>query len=142
MEIGEDDEFDLSEDDEEAGSGFGPDSEDEEEEAEDDGFESSNEGDVDMEGAEDDDEELPPHRRPNARLADLQGEDDDITTNLVDDLTNDGFTLPAVDHALEGGEEEEEGVSLREVEARMRWLVEVLTPREDGEGKIKGVPGK
>lgn len=68
---------------------------------------------------------------------DEEDEDGDIQTNLEDDLTNEGFTLPAVD-----GEEEEyeHGTSLRDVESRMRWLVGVCVGKE--ERTSKGVPGK
>ncbi|ODN84754.1 hypothetical protein L202_00631 [Cryptococcus amylolentus CBS 6039] len=65
-------------------------------------------------------------------------EGDDIQTNLEDDL-EETFTLPAVDN---GGEEEaiEHGVSLRDVETRMRWLVGVVINKD--EKVSKGVPGK
>lgn len=68
---------------------------------------------------------------------DEEDEDGDIQTNLEDDLENEGFTLPAVDGVEE---EHEHGVSLRDVENRMRWLVRVCTAAKD-EG-IAGVPGK
>jgi ribosomal RNA methyltransferase Nop2 len=110
-----DDEFDMgSEDDEEM----------EEDDEVDSAFASSNEGedegDVDM----DDDMED-------------EDEDGDIQTNLEDDLTNEGFTLPAVD-GIE--EEHEHGTSLRDVETRMRWLVGVCVGKE--ERTSKGVPGQ
>jgi 25S rRNA (cytosine2870-C5)-methyltransferase len=131
----EGDEFGLSESEAEKEDGFGPDSEEDEEDdvVEDDGFDTTddeNDADVEMEG----DELAPPHLRPNP-TAEEGGE---ITTNLEDDLNNDGWTLPAVDG---GEEEEEEGVSLRDVERRMRWLVEVLTPKEGGD-KVAGLPGR
>jgi ribosomal RNA methyltransferase Nop2 len=110
-----DDEFDVDEDDEDM-------MEDDEDEV-DSAFASSNEdeGDVDMmdEDEEDDDE------------------DGDIQTNLEDDLTNEGFTLPAVD-GIE--EEHEHGTSLRDVETRMRWLVGVCVGKE--ERTSQGVPGQ
>jgi ribosomal RNA methyltransferase Nop2 len=112
-----DDEFDVDEDDEEM----------EEDDEVDSAFASSNEGegedeeDVDMDGEMDSD-------------ADLDG---DIQTNLEDDLTNEGFTLPAVD-GIE--EEHEHGTSLRDVETRMRWLVGVCVGKE--ERTSKGVPGQ
>ncbi len=157
---GDEDEFAMSDDDEEGSGedGFGPDSDEDEEDGEagaggipdDSAFDSDEEadGDVDMEGGG-----VPPHLRPNGRASDAgldEDEDGAITTNLADDLTNDGFTLPAVDAAAGEADEVEEGVSLKDVEARMRWLVGVLTPREDtagGKGKSKGgalqgVPGK
>lgn len=106
-----DDEFDLDED------------EDEEMEDEvDSAFASSDDGevgeDVDM---MDEDED----------------EDEDIQTNLEDDLTNEGFTLPAVD-GIE--EEHEHGTSLRDVETRMRWLVDVCSGKD--ERTSLGVPGQ
>lgn len=68
------------------------------------------------------------------------GSDDEfngeIQTNLEDDLDDEGWTLPAVDGIVE---EHEHGTSLREVEARMRWLVSVCSSKED---KIRGVAGK
>lgn len=116
-----DDEFDLE------------DGEDEDEDEEmgdeiDSAFASSDEGedgealDVDMDGEVEDDSE---------------DEDGDIQTNLEDDLTNEGFTLPAVD-----GEEEEyeQGTSLRDVETRMRWLVGVCVGKE--ERSSQGIPGR
>jgi ribosomal RNA methyltransferase Nop2 len=70
------------------------------------------------------------------------GDDEDeeggqITTNIEDDLDDEGFTLPAVD----GDEDEiEHGTSLKDVDARMRWLVGVCC---GGEDKVsKGVPGR
>jgi ribosomal RNA methyltransferase Nop2 len=108
-----DDEFDLGED------------EDEEMEDEvDSAFASSDEGeegDVDMMDEEEEDED----------------EDGDIQTNLEDDLTNEGFTLPAVD-GIE--EEHEHGTSLRDVETRMRWLVDVCSGKD--ERTSLGVPGQ
>ena len=117
-----DDEFDLE------------DEEDMDNDEVDSAFASSNEdGDVAM-----DDDLPPPHLRPNP----IPGSDDEggaITTNLEDDLDNDGFTLPAVDR---GGEEEEveHGTSLRGVETRMRWLVGVCSAKD--EKTSKGIPGK
>jgi ribosomal RNA methyltransferase Nop2 len=82
----------------------------------------------DEEGAEGEDVEMD---------ADEEDEDEDgaIQTNLEDDL-EEGYTLPAVDGIIE---EHEHGVSLRETEARMRWLVGVCSSKED---KTRGVPGK
>ncbi|BEJ14354.1 hypothetical protein CspHIS471_0401210 [Cutaneotrichosporon sp. HIS471] len=68
---------------------------------------------------------------------DEEDDEDAIQTNLEDDLDDEGYTLPAVDGV---DEEHEHGVSLRDVENRMRWLVQVCTAAKD-EG-IKGVPGK
>lgn len=109
-----DDEFDMEddEDDEEMGDEI------------DSAFASSDDGqdlDVDMDGEMEGDSE----------------EDGDIQTNLEDDLTNEGFTLPAVD-----GEEEEyeQGTSLRDVELRMRWLVGVCVGKD--ERSSEGIPGR
>ncbi len=68
---------------------------------------------------------------------DDEDDEDGIQTNLEDDLDDEGYTLPAVDGV---DEEHEHGVSLRDVENRMRWLVKVCTASKD-EG-IKGVAGK
>lgn len=111
-----DDEFDLEEDDEDEEMGDEIDS----------AFASSDDGegaqglDVDMDGEMEGD-----------------SEDGDIQTNLEDDLTNEGFTLPAVD-----GEEEEyeQGTSLRDVETRMRWLVGVCVGKD--ERSSEGIPGR
>ena len=118
-----DDEFDLE--DEEMGDV------EEEEEGEDasepDSAFASSEGDGD--------EDMVPES-----LADADDEDVDggITTNMEDDLENEGYTLPVVDA---GGEQEEHehGTSLREVEARLRWLVGVCMGKGE---KVNGVPGK
>ncbi|ORX39811.1 NOL1/NOP2/sun family-domain-containing protein [Kockovaella imperatae] len=115
------DEFDLGEDDEE-------------EEEEDSAFASSDDGEDDDIDMADEDERV--------AIGDDEDEDeegrDGITTNLEDDIENEGFTLPAVDR---GGEYEdvEHGTSLRDVEARMRWLVGVCMGKGE---KAQGVPGK
>lgn len=147
----DDDEFDemdlegLDDDEELDEFGVEGESEDEDEDDEvDSAFASSDEGeDVEM------DEETDPrlaHVRLNKKVGELGDDDDDedeeggeIMTNLEDDLTNEGFTLPAVDN---GGEEEdfEHGTSLRDVENRMRWLVGVCMGK--GEKVSNGVPGK
>lgn len=119
--------FDLdlapSEEDEEMGDDFGFPSDDEmdEDNEMDSAFASDEEGEgMDQDEADEDEDE-----------------DDGIQTNLEDDLDDEGYTLPAVD----GVEEDyEHGVSLRDVENRMRWLVKVCTAAKD-EG-IKGVAGK
>ena len=103
---------------------------DDEEDEPDSAFDSSEDGDVEM----DDGDEMP--------LA-VEGEGDEdeeggITTNLEDDLENDGYTLPAVDRGGEF-EEHEHGTSLREVEGRMRWLVGVCMGKGE---KVQGVPGR
>lgn len=59
-----------------------------------------------------------------------------IQTNLEDDLSYEGYSLPAVDGIIE---EHEHGVSLRDVETRMRWLVGVCSGKDE---KTKGIPGK
>ncbi|CAK9786933.1 NOL1/NOP2/sun family putative RNA met [Cutaneotrichosporon oleaginosum] len=69
--------------------------------------------------------------------SDDEDDNDGIQTNLEDDLDDEGYTLPAVDGVEE---EHEHGVSLRDVDNRMRWLVKVCTAAKD-EG-LKGVPGK
>ena len=111
--------------------------EDDEEAEEDSAFASSIE-DGDAEMADGDDNLPPPHLRPNP-IPTLDDEDGAITTNLEDDLENEGYTLPAVDR---GGEAEafEHGTSLREVEGRMRWLVKVCMGKD--EKVSNGVPGK
>jgi ribosomal RNA methyltransferase Nop2 len=107
-----DDEFDLGDEDDE---------EMEDDDEVDSAFASSNEGEEDVDMLDEEDED----------------EDGDIQTNLEDDLTNEGFTLPAV----EGIEEElEHGVSLRDVETRMRWLVDVCSGKD--ERTSLGVPGQ
>lgn len=112
-------------------------SEDDEAEEEDSAFASSNE-DIDVKMVDGDDDLPPPHLRPNPTLT-SEDEDGAITTNLEDDLENEGYTLPAVDG--DGGAEDfEAGTSLREVEGRMRWLVGVCMGKD--EKVSKGVPGK
>lgn len=99
---------------------------------EDSAFASSDEGDMEVDEAND---PRTAHLRPNP----IPDEDGAITTNLEDDLANEGFTLPAVET---GGEVEdlEHGTSLREIEARMRWLVGVCAGKDD---KVsQGVKGK
>lgn len=102
----------------------------------------------DMEVDEENEILPPPHLRPNAMAEDEEeGEDGQITTNLMSDLAAAEFSLPAVTRArakLEGeagGDDEEEAVdfiegktSLRDVEARMKWLVGILTGRDKEEG--------
>jgi len=121
-----DDEFDIgSEDDDEML--------DDEDDEVDSAFASSNEGDDDEEM--EDDDLPPPHLRPNPIPVD---DEDGLITNLEDDLENDGFTLPVV----EGGGEQEEhehGTSLRQTEARMRWLVRVCAGKDE---KVTGIPGR
>jgi len=120
--------FDLDEvpegedlDDEAMGDDLNVEDEDEDEdEKEDSAFASSNEGEEDVDMADAGDEE-----------------DGEITTNLEDDLEDEGYTLPAVDGEAE---EHEHGTSLREVELRMRWLVGVCVNKD--ERVSKGVPGK
>ena len=103
--------------------------EDDEEDEEDSAFDSSDEGDGDVDM---DDEERAP-------LVDEEDEGDEgIKTNLEDDIENEDFTLPAVDRGGEY-EEVEHGTSLRDVESRMRWLVGVCMGKGD---KVQGVPGK
>ena len=107
-----------------------------EEDDEDSAFASSQEdGDAEMPS---DTDLPPPHLRPNP-IPTSDDEDGMITTNLEDDLENDGYTLPAVDGEGEVGELES-GTSLREVESRMRWLVGVCVGKD--EKASKGVPGK
>lgn len=116
-----DDEFGVDEDDEEM---LGEDEADEVDSA----FASSDEG----EGGDGGDEDA-----EMAEMLEEEDEDGAITTNLEDDLEDEGYTLPAVD-----GEEEEfeHGTSLKDVEGRMRWLVGVCC---GGEDKVsKGVPGR
>jgi len=128
---------------EEAGDDFGvdeeemDDDEDDEDGEADSAFASSNE-DEDVAMADVGDDPLPPHLRPNP-IPRSDDEDGAITTNLEDDLENEGYTLPAVDR---GGEVEdfETGTSLREVEGRMRWLVGVCMGKD--EKASNGVPGK
>lgn len=110
-----DDEFDVDEDEE--------DEEMEDEDEVDSAFASSNEGEEDVDMMDEDEED--------------EDEDGDIQTNLEDDLTNEGFTLPAVDGIVE---EHEHGTSLRDVETRMRWLVGVCVGKE--ERTSQGVPGQ
>lgn len=114
---------------------------DEDEEEEDSAFASSNEDvDVEMADAEDDkDDPPPPHLRPDPIPTSGDDEDGAITTNLEDDLENEGYTLPAVER---GGEPEEfeNGTSLRDVEERMRWLVGICMGKD--EKVSNGVPGK
>lgn len=119
--LGSDDEM---EDDEFA---FPSESGEEEDDDEVDSAFASDEEDVEMDGeAEgDEDDEM-----------DEDDEDGAIQTNLEDDLDDEGFTLPAVDGVEE---EHEHGVSLRDVEARMRWLVRVCSAKDD---RIRGVEGK
>ncbi len=114
--------------------------EDEDEEDEDEAdsaFVSSNE-DQDAEMADGDYDLPPPHLRPNP-IPTSDDEDGAITTNLEEDLDNEGYTLPVVDRGGEA-EEFERGTSLREVEGRMRWLVGVCMGKE--EKSSKGVPGR
>lgn len=137
--------FDLDEapddDDEELGDEFDIEDDDDEDmedgEEEDSAFASDNEegsGDEDEEMADD---EIAPHLRQNP-AHDSDEEDAAIATNMEDDLEED-YTLPAVDR---GGEQEEQehGVSLKDVESRMRWLVGVCMNK--GEKTSKGVAGK
>ena len=123
LEEGDDDEFDLEDEDM---------SEDEEADS---AFASSGDEDGDADMASDD--EPPPHMRPNPIPTDEEG--GPISTNLEDDLEDEGFTLPAVDR---GGEQEdyEAGTSLKEVESRMRWLVGVCAGKDDK--TAKGLAGR
>lgn len=105
----EDDEFAFPDEDDEM----------EEDNEADSAFASSDEGEQD-EAMEEDDEEA---------------DEDGIQTNLEDDLEDEGFTLPAVDGVVE---EYEHGVSLRDVETRMRWLTRVCSAKDE---KINGVAG-
>ncbi|KAK4688237.1 25S rRNA (cytosine2870-C5)-methyltransferase, partial [Tremellales sp. Uapishka_1] len=123
----DDDEFDLGDEDMSGDDG---------EEDEDSAFASSNEdgdGDVDMEN-----DPKTAHLRQNP-IPDDGDSDAEFTTNLEDDLENDGFTLPVVENGGEG-EEHEQGTSLREVEQRMRWLVGVVSGKD--EQTSKGIPGR
>jgi ribosomal RNA methyltransferase Nop2 len=138
-EDGEDDEFDLGEgedDDDLLGDEDDDEMMDSDAEEEDSAFASSgDEDEMEVDEAND-------PRTAHLRLNPEPGSDDEdgaITTNLEDDLTNEGFTLPAVDN---GGEVEdfEHGTSLREIETRMRWLVGVCAGKD--EKLSEGVPGK
>ena len=112
-------------------------SEDEDEDDEvDSAFASS--GDEDEMEVDEENDPRTAHLRLNPQ-PDSDDEDGAITTNLEDDLTNEGFTLPAVDNGGEA-EEFEHGTSLRDVETRMRWLVGVGMGK--GEKVSNGVPGK
>lgn len=115
----ESDEEDEMEDDEFA---FPDDEEMEEDDEVDSAFASSDEGEPEEAMDEDEDED--------------EGDEDGIQTNLEDDLEDEGFTLPAVDGVVE---EYEHGVSLRDVENRMRWLTRVCSAKDE---KINGVAGK
>ncbi|KAL7422268.1 rRNA (cytosine-C5-)-methyltransferase nop2 [Cryptotrichosporon argae] len=117
MELGEDDEFDIDED------------EDEDEDEVDSAFATDDEADENgdaMMGEADEDED------------DEDEEGGAIQTNLEDDL-EERYTLPAVERGGEA-EEHEHGTSLRDVEARMRWLVGVCMGKDDKTSR--GVPGK
>lgn len=122
LEMQEDDEFDVSEEDEEAN---------------DSAFDSSEDEDAEMADADPENDPRTAHLRQNP-IPPSDDEDAEFTTNLEDDLENDGYTLPAVES---GGqvEEFERGTSLREVEGRMRWLVGVCMGKDE---KMKGIPGK
>jgi ribosomal RNA methyltransferase Nop2 len=145
LDMGSDDEMDMDEfdelDDEEPELdefGVEEESEDDDEDEVDSAFASS--GDEDEMEVDEDNDPRTAHLRPNPRPgSDDEDEDGAITTNLEDDLTNEGYTLPAVDN---GGEVEEfeHGTSLRDVEQRMRWLVGVCMGK--GEKVSNGVPGK
>jgi ribosomal RNA methyltransferase Nop2 len=134
----EDDEFDfggedgedLDEDDDEMMD------DDSEADEVDSAFASSDEGEMDVDETND---PRTAHLRLNPQPEGSDDEDGAITTNLEDDLTNEGFTLPAVER---GGEVEdfEHGTSLREIETRMRWLVGVCAGKD--EKLSEGVPGK
>lgn len=141
----ENDEFDLGDDDDLLGDGdeddmLGSDDEDEEEDDEEDevdsAFASSDEDEMEVDETND---PRTAHLRLNPQPEGSEDEDGAITTNLEDDLTNEGFTLPAVES---GGEVEdfEHGTSLREIENRMRWLVGVCAGKD--EKLSQGVPGK
>lgn len=154
----EGDEFDVSgdEDEEDLVGGLEHDSafDTSEDEAAD-----GNDADVDV----DMQDELPPHLRPNPALEldsdeDLDGQ---ITTNLMGDITASEFSLPAVTKSraktAEDAEEDDDDeqfdelegrTSLRDVEARMRWLVGILGGKEkdeDGDvipgGEFRGIKG-
>lgn len=151
----DEDEFDLSGD--EAGlqhdSAFDTTDDEEQQEDEDD----------EMDLGDDDDQVVPPHLRPNPSLEQDGDELDDgqITTNLMGDITASEFSLPAVTKsraktAEDGDEDDDEEefdelegrTSLRDVEARMRWLVGILGGKEkdeDGDvvqgGEFRGIPG-
>jgi ribosomal RNA methyltransferase Nop2 len=117
-------------------------SEEEEDEMMDDDFGFPSEDDEmdeddDVDSAFASDEEEGEGEGDEAMEEDDEDDEDGIQTNLEDDLDDEGYTLPAVDGV---DEEHEHGVSLRDVENRMRWLVKVCTASKD-EG-IKGVAGK
>lgn len=126
--------FDLDEaPDGELGDEFGVSDEDDEmlADGEDDEIDSAFASSDDGEGGDDEDEVMVENND------DEDEEGGQITTNLEDDLDDEGFTLPAVDGE---GDEIEHGTSLKDVDARMRWLVGVCC---GGDDKVsKGVPGK
>lgn len=132
--------FDLDEmpedgeDEDEDDFGFGSDDDEDDEEAAHDSAFDTDEEDAQDGGDLDDDMGM------DGEGLDGADEDDGIQTNMADDLTDEGFTLPAVDA---GGDEEaiEDPASLREVEARMRWLVGILSPKDD-KTPFKGAPGR
>lgn len=125
---------------------------DEEEEGDDFGFGSDEDDEGDDELAHDsafdtdeEDSEAQMEEDDEMGLEAGADEDDGIQTNMVDDLTDEGFTLPAVDAGGDGDEENgivEDPASLREVEARMRWLVGLLSPKDDNKAPFKGVAGR
>jgi hypothetical protein len=150
------DEFDMSEDeDDELAGGLEHDSAFDTSEDEKDDADGDDNEDEDMEA----DDEVPPHLRPNPSMAIDDDEDLDgqITTNLMGDITASEFTLPAVTKSraktaedVDNGEDDDEEeqfdelegrTSLRDVEARMRWLVGVLGGKEkDEDGEV--IPGQ
>ena len=136
--------FDLDDNPEEMVNGAGNEFDMAEEEMEDDedneddsAFASSHDGE-DIHMADEDSDLPPPHLRPNP-ISTSDDEDGAITTNLEDDLEDEGYTLPAVANEGEEGDFER-GTSLREVEGRMRWLVGVCMGKN--EKVSNGVAGK
>lgn len=121
------DEFDMAEEEME-----------EDENREDDSAFASSENGDDIRMADEHGDLPPPHLRPNP-ISTTDDNDGAITTNLEDDLEDEGYTLPAVASGGEEGEFEE-GTSLREVEGRMRWLVGVCMGKN--EKVSNGVAGK
>lgn len=95
---------------------------------------------VDHDSAFDTDEEDKEDALEGMEVDGAEDDDEDIQTNMVDDLTDEGFTLPAVEA---GGDEDQidEKITLREVENRMRWLVGLLSPKDEKE-PFKGLAGK
>lgn len=105
--------------------------------------------DIDMDDQDEDEDSDADFPDREGNLSTLKPNPSDPSAQDDLSLLNDGYTLPAIDTGEEENDEElaTGKVSLREVESRMRWLVSILTPKDEAGGLgvaagFKGVKGK